>query len=109
MVVVVRVASQVCQSGLELIVKRLVLVMSTTDAQINEGNLRDDIDDFLTLYDEIDKYGQDQLLKYIEVLEKLSRAYHHTHNQLKKLCEPHEYTKLYSHYDKEVKRIREYG
>ena len=81
-----------------------MLVMSTLDAHINEGNLRDDIDDFLNLYDEIDKYGQDQLLKYIEELKKLSRAYRHTHNQLKKLCEPHEYTKLYSHYDKEVKK-----
>ena len=65
-------------------------------------------DDFLTLYGEIYKYGQDQLLKYIEVLEKLSRAYRHTHNQLKKLCESHEYTSLYGHYDKEVKRIREW-
>ena len=49
--------------------------MSTTEAQVKEGNVKDDIEDFLSLYSEIDQYGQNQLSKYIEELKKFSRTY----------------------------------
>ena len=111
---VVRFASQICQSGLpvrfvsqvcqsELLVRvanhELVRIMSTAEAQIKEGNVRDDIEEFLSLYSEIGQYGQNQLTKYTEELNKFSKTCRQTHTQLKRLCNPEEYTNLYSHYD----------
>ena len=85
---------------------KLLRIMSTAEAQINEGNVRDDIEDFLSLYSEIDQYGQNQLIRYIDELKKFSKTYRQTHTQLKRLCDPNEYTRVYGHYDKDLVRIR---
>ena len=79
--------------------------MSTKEAQENEGNVKDDIEYFLSLYSDIDQYGLNQLLKYIEELKTFSKTYRQTHTQLKRLCDSNEYTRLYGHYDEVSERI----
>ena len=44
--------------------------------------------------------------KYTEELKKFSRTYRQTHTQLKRLCDPDDYTRLYGHYDKDLEKIR---
>ena len=74
------------------------------DAQINEGNVKDNIEDFLSLYSEIGQYGQNQLTKYTEELKKYTKTYRLMHTQLKRLCNQEEYTELYSHVDNLVEK-----
>ena len=80
--------------------------MSTEEAQIKEGNIKDDIEEFLSLYSEIGQYGQNQLNKYTEELKKFSKTYRVTHTQLKRLCNLDDYNKLYGHYDDLLEKIR---
>ena len=80
--------------------------MSTEEAQIKEGNVRDDIEEFLSLYSEIGQYGQNQLNKYTEELKKFSKTYRVTHTQLKRLYNQDDYNKLYGHYDNLLEKIR---
>ena len=105
---VVRFARQVCQS--ELLVRvdihKIVRIMSNEEAQIKESHVKDDIEEFLSLYSEIDQYVQNQLNKYTEELKKFSKTYRVTHTQLKRLCNLDDYNKLYGHYDDLLEKIR---
>ena len=80
--------------------------MSTSEAQIKESSVKEDIEEFLGLYSEISQYGQTQLTKYTEELKKYTKTYRLTHTQLKRLCNPDEYTKLYSHFDNLAEQTR---
>ena len=80
--------------------------MSTAEAQITESSVKEDIEEFLGIYSEISQYGQTQLTRYTEELKEYTKTYRRTHTQLKRLCNPDEYTELYGHFDNLVEQTK---